>query len=731
MSQNFVPEMHDLGKLAIREIAGDNHAYTRVDWSKFTEPQNLTWYGIKYHMHPEELRELKQLPPQSLPSTLQDPGKRKTLFLLILADHLAATVGRAEEKGGKAKTTPLRYKLWQPDYVKRKHASPEPICDDTSLRKALGLVSRDPIDAGDFFRTYHDSLLAKGEDKTAPNNVTSLYSHLELTGKFFRALEKDVVLSKDPLALSLEGETVTSVSEADNRWVHRMVIARVKFHQQPVRPADLMVFERFALCKHEFEKSYPDNLLFSTADALWLFLPGRSKPSLEDMLRVFTDAGFYVECELQSAATKGLSAIETDSQMSMLQDSREDLRRRENEVCLELYKSIELIEWLNTEIDKLNRGLKKATAGERRNLGKQKEQAVYWRGELEEQIRNIDEDLKDAEEHLKELEKKSQGNPILWENSVFYPSDIRRRVPPHICEICQVRHGEERVFGGIIEHLCPRCLEIREGGFSQRELGRWLQEEERLLWLKITLDPQQLRESIQSLFRDYVDSLVTDKGEPVGFADRMKLKLEVRTVSLLADFVKDYNEMLEKMNRALHGMAINIDQLATEDLWVMTIQNGPQLLAILRLYFDFLSDSFPCLLTMDYSPVRLGVSLAAAKYPFFQHWRYVSDPQKPISINVVGKTRLETTIGAMRELLRVDLGDRGARKGRSYLHNLARIEEETGSTALAQVKFLADVQRRREVPDILTAFAEPLRKGVITMRDILSYYKIATYKITT
>lgn len=63
MNRNFVPEMHDLGKLAVSQIAASDHSFAKVDWKKFAEPKNPTWYGIRYHMSPEEIRDLKSLFP--------------------------------------------------------------------------------------------------------------------------------------------------------------------------------------------------------------------------------------------------------------------------------------------------------------------------------------------------------------------------------------------------------------------------------------------------------------------------------------------------------------------------------------------------------------------------------------------------------------------------------------------------------------------------------------------
>ncbi len=45
MSQNFVPEMHDLGKLAISAISGPHHDFAPIR-QRPDLPDNATWRGI-------------------------------------------------------------------------------------------------------------------------------------------------------------------------------------------------------------------------------------------------------------------------------------------------------------------------------------------------------------------------------------------------------------------------------------------------------------------------------------------------------------------------------------------------------------------------------------------------------------------------------------------------------------------------------------------------------------
>jgi len=72
--------------------------------------------------------------------------------------------------------------------------------------------------------------------------------------------------------LALGGVEVRGVRKAEKEWVGRLVRAQVYFHQQPVRPADLGIFERLIESHNTMTRVYPDHLLFAIGNTLWLWV---------------------------------------------------------------------------------------------------------------------------------------------------------------------------------------------------------------------------------------------------------------------------------------------------------------------------------------------------------------------------------------------------------------------------------------------------------------------------
>ena len=156
MSQNFVPEMHDLGKLIKRDwrhLTTDGKAlkvhtqkgpsFSNLNWEalklKRLPFDNVTWLAIVYHMDKETkwVRDLA-LPPD-IAISIED---RVRLFLTILADHLAATTGRALGKGERYEATEdTVYRLWHPKFAAALKP-PVPITDEKKLCKAFELVRK-------------------------------------------------------------------------------------------------------------------------------------------------------------------------------------------------------------------------------------------------------------------------------------------------------------------------------------------------------------------------------------------------------------------------------------------------------------------------------------------------------------------------------------------------------------------------------------------------------------
>jgi len=672
----FVPEMHDLGKLCDKESLGgvpttdgklvrvhvhgrrpkkgepvpDLSAFATVDWNTWgvKEPTSDTWAVVRHHGNPA----YRDLPDAAVP----DLARRRRVFLTVLADHLAATVGRAVVNKYQASENEMAVSvLWQ---RRRGRAEPMPIRTPAKLEQALNLVDS-ATNFGAFEARYGNDMRRVPEDKNALRSVTSLLSHLVLTGKFCRLLEKATTLGSDKQGrpcLVMDERRARSTEEAERTWRGRLVRAEIRFHQQPARVGDLNVFERLQQAHAAFAEVHPDHLLFRSANTLWLFLPGAGKegqPALHELLRPYTDAGFYALCRVQERALRSLGVW-------MSEEARE-----------------EVVEVL---------------------AGNQSSTRMPRRRRLE------------------------------WES--VYPADIEASFEPPICDICQMRRARAYRYATATDYLCPLCKEIRDQGIEQR----WLEDEPMVAWVRVALDPDALDRVIVRFYSAYVDRL---RLGPKTEQNKDEIKASLRMPALLRDFTQNLDTLCRQFADLLQRTGGKRFFPLADDAWVLPVKQGVQVYNILAEYGVLVEEFFPALLEVgaDVLPLRLGLSLAPAKYPFYQHWRYLDPPPAPVSVRVVGKEPLEVSLKGLRALLAVELQARGrereARRGRTYLHNLSGIERRSGSAALALVSFLSDLDdssRKRSIPPMLHNLRGPLTEGWLRMSDVLAWEKLTTFR---
>lgn len=672
----FVPEMHDLGKLCDKKSLGgvpttdgkpvrvhihgrrpkkgvpvpNLSAFANVKWDAWgiDEPTSDTWAVVCHHGNPA----YRDLPDTAIP----DLDQRRRVFLTVLADHLAATVGRAVARGQASVNETVVSVLWQRE---RGRAEPVPIRTPAELERALNLVdSASSLEA--FEARYGDDMRRVPEDKNALRSVTSLLSHLVLTGKFCRLLENATTLGSDEQGrpcLVMGEWSARSTEEAESTWRGRLIRAEIRFHQQPARVGDLNVFERLQQAHMAFAEDYPDHLLFRSANTLWLFLPGageEGQPDLHELLRPYTDAGFYALCQVQERALRNLGVW-------MTEEAREEM----TEVLAEGQSSTRV----------------------------------------------------------------SHRHRLEWES--VYPADIEASFEPPICDICQTRQAQAYPYATATDYLCPLCKEIRDQGIEQR----WLEDEPMVAWIRVALDPDALDRTIVRLYSAYVDRL---RLGPKTKQAKDGIKASLRMPALLRDFTQDLSTLWDQFASLLWQMGGERFFPLADDAWVLPVKQGAQVYTILAEYGALLEEFFPALLEVEAGvlPLRLGLSLAPAKYPFYQHWRYLDPPPAPVSVHVVGKEPLEVSLNGLRALLAVELqareGDRGreARQGRTYLHNLSGIERRSGSAALALAAFLGDLDdpsRKRSIPPMLHGLREPLTEGWLRMSDVLAWEKLTTF----
>jgi hypothetical protein len=285
-----------------------------------------------------------------------------------------------------------------------------------------------------------------------------------------------------------------------------------------------------------------------------------------------------------------------------------------------------------------------------------------------------------------------------------------------------MRKGNERFKEQIREYLCDTCYEIREMGEPASDYAKWEEKGLKAAWMKITLDQDHLLRVIQKLFEEYVDTHLAMQG--VDIKDKTALKEYFRPLAVQIDFVKDYKLLLRDFNEEIYKINDNDGTpFFTKETFlypindyyefgIFKVYSGEEILKAIDLFCNLLEKYFPeCLRD---SPIKLSISLAHVKYPYQEHWRFLSIPEGTINIQYLGSGRLNIDI-TQYKLLREKIRKADAKLSH-FLHSLADIEDKTKSNITVTLEIL---ENRKKIPDIF----ELVHSG-LSIRQILDFYKV-------
>jgi len=651
----LVPELHDIGKLidneALSQETGLDFAHHYFSDQKFRPldlssanlpvPVGPTWAAIRYHGG-RVLGPNSQLTSPA-PAVRRDAGDAlPDVYLVILADHLASSTSRSvaqEETGDERREnwppdSASAHCLWRDDPGSRRRTGPL-ISTRSALHDLLAFVAKNPS-AATFYERYADLLTQIPEEKGFPRDVTTLLTHCNLVGKYYRVLRSCTERTNRGLAYVGNEQRVYGRDERGSRpripgmeteWPFRLVRCKVTFPQHPARAHDLGVFLRLAELMADLGAQ--DTVLLHTLTTLWMFLPTDKVIGLRDALKPLLDAGFIVGAEVAEAPLCDLSSN------------------------------------------------------------------IFYR------------------------------RPDLVQHIVLHP-DMPETIPlthdtPRICELCHVRPSrpapERDEESGVEEFLCAVCAGFREkssreGRFNKLG-GSWEKENFPVAWVRIALDYDRLWCVLKDLFRRYVKAN-TDLPD-----DTIREHVnQLRDAALMVDFTRDYNDLLRHFADALRrdfGDA-SIEEIAGErpELLVVALKEAGQAFKIVDTFETEFRSVFP--LCEDDSPISLSISISNAKYPFFEHWRFLDAPQQAnaIRIQAVGRARLELSIPRFRALRNLGLEET---KASSKLHNAAAVFARTDSHLLEQVDLLDGIKK---FPNLFAATSQGF-----SVADLLAYHKIA------
>lgn len=274
MPRDLVPELHDCLKLTKYQ-----HDFSDFPQGKFAIPGTRSWQGVIQHHCDERFQAL--------------PVERDT-FLLHLADCLASNFSRP--KGEIGKGIFAVHTLWNPG----KHTTDLRLSQAQEVTDLLTFYAKDPS-ADEFFTRYEVLLKTRPEDANPTKNITSLLTHLTLTGKFYRLLEgygltqNEITQAIQPCKTNEERASALRHLANKNRDAFKMTIAdcRFQFRQMPMRAVDLNIFHALAELMSEIGKRWPDSILFRTPEQIVLALS--QVGTLDEIENLAKASGFWMD----------------------------------------------------------------------------------------------------------------------------------------------------------------------------------------------------------------------------------------------------------------------------------------------------------------------------------------------------------------------------------------------------------------------------------------------------
>lgn len=310
------------------------------------------------------------------------------------------------------------------------------------------------------------------------------------------------------------------------------------------------------------------------------------------------------------------------------------------------------------------------------------------------------------------------------ENHKFHSlPELPAQAGERICEVCQIREGREEqrdAESGVVEVLCDNCSQIRERDRGFQNLAEW--NDGPVLWCRVSLDGQTIPGHLGNLYRYYLKSLRYDDGGEVVQDDELVNDLvgELQPAALLAEYAEDYERLIfhfwSRVESGLDSLGLDretsLEQITrlpngVSDLFAVNLDVPGVPDIILDAFSAAVHDLFPVSAERDDCPVRIGLSLAHAKHPFFQHWDSLKELGGVVNLFQPSRRPVRVTL---KDLAR--LRELAGEMGSTYLHNLAEIERRTGSRLMAEVKLISDRKHK------------PWGSG-IKISDILAYSAFA------
>ena len=284
VSQNYdwshAAEAHDIGKLFVKGAKHNLEDILDELRKQRVEEESPVFQAILKH-HAEDNMQLY-------------PDSYET-FLVHLADILASQASRIpkqfrEKVLKKFGVNHCVYKLWKGPLC---NSDKPPLYNKYDI--LIKYLKEDP-EGKEFLSTFREYLLQRAEDARKGANITSLYSHSVLSGKFFRILYKYYYdeIRKVKIDFSSKEDVRRKAEGILNRLPVVLVYLRIVPTQYIYRVKDLNIFRIIGDILSYFESKYRDHILYHGFDDILIIdLPRISIH--RELIQKAHEYGFYVD----------------------------------------------------------------------------------------------------------------------------------------------------------------------------------------------------------------------------------------------------------------------------------------------------------------------------------------------------------------------------------------------------------------------------------------------------
>lgn len=645
--------MHDIGKLIDSSVI--KHNFENYPGNLKGVPpikMNPIWEGILHHHCTEKDKKY--------------PKNFKT-FVLSIADSVASATSRHIEVRGEAPRYNI-YKLWNPP-ESNIHELSKVINEDTTSIKWVGkiveFINRNPS-VEEFFEIFGKYLKVRTEDATPGSNITSLWTHSKLTALLSNFLYDYLEKVNDKwFEIATKDEIRDYIRRVREDTKIKIVKIKINFSQHSVRIRDLNIFDALEEVKNEILKEYPNNVIFVGFNELLLILP--LNKNLDEIREIASKYGFWFEY------------VERIQNLNQPYPDPDRIIRLINKMQKIQYK-------------KFKEQIAKIPPDKRRKAEEGIRKTVFEKGREAKRISEL------WSEYHYEL------NEGLYKKGSIY-ANLPDQINPPICEICQLNQATEKWVdeeSGIVENLCTSCFNIRNRGAKFPKLDEWEREgANRILWIRIGLNVNELINVLEDLYAEYLRSLGVRESEE---------RAEIR-FSVLSEFDWDYKEFLSKFKEKIFGaFGENNFQQILGDFVAVKIESLKDIFTVLRIFDDIFDEFFPKFKEVG-SPIKLGVVCSDIKYPFLESWQILSDLKYDVHICVIGKGEIRLNMAQLTPFLEIKV------KNKALLHKLVAVSEISEKLAEITLYDRADRDYRKY---------KPLRDAVreFGYQNILTYAKI-------